>query len=159
MTETNLRRGLTVWPERDCLLSRLKDELLLYGKDELQDLLIVLPTQRLATCLLAMLAAHHQACFPPLTYTWESLLKDLIPDLTDEQGQIWSEISDHSLELVITSHIRQGSYQHIHLGHAHELKQFFSDLEEHELGEDSLTGLISTLEGDYYRRHLLLRCC
>lgn len=143
--------GITIWPEGTCLLTQLKKELVTCEASQLHSMLVVLPTQRLATCLSGMLASHFGACLPPLMQTWESFLSGQVPLLSTEGGRIWTEISDHAFELILVSLIREGCFRHLHPGHAHELCQFFSDLEEFDMGDPEMEALNERLREDYYR--------
>ena len=155
--------GITVWPEETCLLSELKKELIRSSiPSELSRKLIIMPTQRLATCLTGMLAEYYGAFFPPAIQTWESFLAEQFPVLVASDGAVRAEMSDQAMGLILASLIKEGSYRHIHQGHSHELKQFFSDLEEFGMGDQELAALAEKLRSDHYRdpghiEHLLDR--
>ncbi|MEZ4744257.1 MAG: hypothetical protein R3B45_17710 [Bdellovibrionota bacterium] len=55
--------GLQLFPTDHCLLKELRDQLLQLNNDEMSRTLVVLPTQRLATYLLTMMAQKRSSFF------------------------------------------------------------------------------------------------
>lgn len=139
--------GVHLWPDEDCLLEGLCEQLLAHHSDDLADVVVILPTQRLITVLIAMIAQKLKGFRPPKLYTLEQFIGQFAERYTkDLKG-----VSDLVEEVLIASLIREKQYKHLALGHEHELKQFFSDLREHGLEKLGFERLHQILLEDCYR--------
>lgn len=138
--------GLVLWPTNTCMLSALAANLANFDGDDLANCAVVLPTQRLATALIALLAGIKGTFRPPVIRTLDVFVRENSmqgPDLREPAPDMIQEI-------LICNIIKQGNYQHLHLGHEHELKQFFGELSENGLGGSGLDLLIEAIKSDYY---------
>jgi hypothetical protein len=141
-----INHGLVLWPTHNCLLSILATELGKLDPEDLADCVVVLPTQRLATSLLALLAQAKGALRPPAIWTLDSFVREQVADDPD----MLMPAPEMVQEVLINNIIKAGAYVHLHLGHEHELKHFFSELTETGLGESGIDKLIQTIHTDFY---------
>ncbi|MFK7824003.1 MAG: PD-(D/E)XK nuclease family protein [Oligoflexales bacterium] len=142
-----IKPGVHLWPSEDCLLEGLCKQLLTHHKEELDEVVVILPTQRLITVLIAMIAKKLGGFRPPRLYT----LEQFISKYGSEHTKDLHAVSDLVEELLIASLIREKQYKHLALGHEHELKQFFNDLREHGLEKLGFERIHQVLQEDCYR--------
>ena len=142
-----IKPGVRLWSDEECLLEGLCEQLLSYHKDELDDVVVILPTQRLVTVLIAMIAKKLGGFRPPKLYT----LEQFIAHYGEPYAKEVHTVSDLVEELLIASLIREKQYKHLALGHEHELKQFFSDIREHSLEKLGFERIHQVLVEDCYR--------
>lgn len=140
------KAGVKVWPPHVCLLSELCLELCQYSREELSKITVVLPTQRLVTCLLAMLAKQLESVQPPRVLTLEPFISGSNSSLQSKQVA-----SDLLQELMIASIIRDRDFKHLSLGHEHEIKQLFNDISEHALDAEAFESIDEILRSDVFR--------
>ena len=105
--------GIEIWGEKDCLLSLLSDHIARAHKNDLQDVVVVLPTQRLLTCLLAILGKKLEVFHPPKLYTLETFVREF----GEDSSQV-PVISDLVQELILGALVREKNYSH-QIGRAH----------------------------------------
>lgn len=139
--------GVQLWNNDECLMEALCEQLLRHHKAELDQIIVILPTQRLNTVLTAMIAKKLGGFRPPKLYT----LEQFIGEYAQQQKSDLHVVSDLVEELLIASLIREKQYKHLSLGHEHELKQFFSDIREHGLEKLGFERIKQTLQEDCYR--------
>lgn len=126
-----------------CLVEEFVQHLLKYSAEELQNVTVLLPTQRLATAIIAALAITRRAFFPPRLLTIESYIENLL----EHRG---AAASDDLVELLLGLYISKGNYSHIKDGDEHEVRQLFEEMEEFDLGEDDLRSLPNQVLADHY---------
>ena len=139
--------GVHLWQDEECLLERLSEQLLSLHEGDLENVVVILPTQRLITVLIAMIAQKLGGFRPPKVYT----LEQFIDHYAGQEAKDFHGVSDLVEELLIASLIREKQYRHLSLGHEHELKQFFNDLREHGLEQIGFERLQQVLVEDCYR--------
>ncbi len=136
--------GLSLFPEDEPLLPLLAREIIAKHKHNLEKLLIILPTQRLATILLAMLAKEIGSFVPPKILTLEQFIQSHIkPEL--------KATSPMTQELLLSQLLLQNSYSHLRVGHEHELNQFFNDLTEMNLLDQAHEKMQAILADDFHK--------
>lgn len=138
---------LRLMPPHTDMIQVLADELLAIPRHDLRQTLVLLPTQRLGTQLLATMSMKEVAFVPPQVLTMESFLgreasriKPLPP-----------VIPDAAWEWVLADIIRGGSYEHVRQGHERELRLFHQELTEAGLADIGFAKLRETLAVDVYR--------
>ena len=134
--------------QSECLVTRLVGELCDLEEAELAESVIILPTERLAVYLLAMLAANRGACIPPKVMTLDSFLSRAFDK--DESSSI---ISNVCLELLLSVFIKEGKFDHIGPGAEKEVKVKGGEETKMGVEEEAVTiaedeDEISTNEGD-----------
>ena len=110
------------------LLEALARELLTLPTQDYASTWIVMPTQRLATSLLAMLSAQKGTLRPPRIWTLDGFLHEAAsPALFPLQpADPWL------VELTLQRLLQEGEYLHLRAGDHHELLQLFADIQEEE---------------------------
>ena len=149
--------GIEIWGEKDCLLSLLSDHIARAHKNDLQDVVVVLPTQRLLTCLLAILGKKLEVFHPPKLYTLETFVREF----GEDSSQV-PVISDLVQELILGALVREKNYSHLLPGHEHEIKQFFNDIAEYDLGIRAFASMRDVISKDQHAQeqhveHLIRR--
>lgn len=114
------------------MLKKIAEELSVYSPSELASIVIVLPTQRLAVHLLGQLEQNHKVRSDlvfqaPQMFTLENFVRWACEK---EKAPSATVLADASLENLLSMLIEEGSYVHLRKGHEHEIKQFFSLIEE-----------------------------
>lgn len=127
-----------------CLISALIEDLAGRSREELEETMILLPTQRLGTYLLTGLLLQHRALIPPRILTLENLLQQEAP--RDRRV-----IADSGIDLLLGRLIAEGHYTHLHPGHERELRLLHSELYDHGLRESALEKLKTAIREDIYK--------
>ncbi len=135
------------------MLAAFCAQLLQQHRDHLDQLLILLPTQRLATQLRALLtSAGSRRVFPRL-YTLDTFVTEhfaaevlrgspLLQDAADLAG--FRELTDEVNRLILSALLNeQNSFVHLHGGHEAEIYHLFAEIDEYELGEEAFRRLES----------------
>ena len=68
--------GLSLWPQQSCLITELAEELSLWSNEELKQIVLVVPTQRLALHILQRLALQRKAFVPPKILNFEKFVSE-----------------------------------------------------------------------------------
>ncbi len=127
-----------------CLISALIDDLAQRSRGELEETIILLPTQRLGTYVLSGLLARHRALAAPRIMTLENLLQQLAP--RDRRV-----IGDSGVDLLLGRLIAEGHYTHLHPGHEREIRLLYSELFDHGLRADAMDRLKTAIRDDIYK--------
>ena len=144
-------------PPETCMLEELTEYLCGLPRDELARSLVILPTQRLSTVLLAWMAQRLVAFEPPTITTMERLLQDEGNKAALEAGHPpLSVASDLTIDLIISQIIRTEAFIHLQQGHARELRLFFSEIADADLNETAFERLTLCMTEDIYKneKHL-----
>ncbi len=139
--------GIRIIPSKDDLLEVLSLELQQFSAEELQDVLVILPTQRLGQYLLTLLGVHKQTFLAPTLLTLETFIQQQIPHALQDM----TILSPSAEELLLASIIKQTPFKHIQKGHEHEIREFFSQLHQAEIGESAFDSLKTLIQKDIYR--------
>ena len=151
-TSHSLPSGIQLWPKESCLLSRLVDELCLLPMETLRHVLIVLPTHRLGTVLLAMLAQKRQVLLAPTITTWDGFVDQAFkPSFT-----LKKVFPDSCSELLLRQLLHEKKYRYLTLGFEHELLQFFGDIIDGGLDKEAFSRLRQTFLEDVYHSEQFL---
>src|SRR5205085_886288 len=100
----------TLWPAERCLVSELAATLAALPRDELAAARVVLPTKRLRTWLLALLAEELGAFVPPKLASIDELVGALADQLTPGATAAAGAVTPLSLELLLASLLREREY-------------------------------------------------
>ena len=113
---------LLLLPPDVCVLSRLCADLSTLDRATLARCAVILPTRRLVTFCLAVLAQRHTAFEPPLLTTLDGFLA--------RQGAVEHyPLSDElQIEQILSMLLTTGTYKYLRPAYAHEIRQFFNDL-------------------------------
>ena len=117
---------LVLLPSNACIVSRLCADLAALDRAVLARSAVILPTRRLVTFCLATLAEQHGTYEPPLLTTLDGFWARLC---VGEQPVVDELHSEHILHLLLT----QGNYKYLRPAFAHELRQFFNDVNAADL--------------------------
>jgi len=139
--------GVRIFDAENDLIAQLSSELDCFSAEELRELLIVLPTQRLAPYLLATLAAKHGSFVAPTVLTLETLIHQHANDALKSN----TILSPSAEELLIASLLKQGNFRHLQKGHEHEIREFFSQIDSFHLKDNAFSRLRSLIRKDIYR--------
>ncbi len=139
--------GLSLWPATACLITELADELLLLDDESLRQTTVVLPTKRLHTWLLALLAKSRGALVPPRLLTFDEFVEAWAPAAADDSLTPLSPLAE---ELLLAALLKEQSYRHLRLGFEHEIRQFFAELVEWSLVGQAFTALARVIETNVY---------
>jgi ATP-dependent helicase/DNAse subunit B len=129
-----------------CLLEQVFFEICKIDRDLLYNVVIVLPTKRLSTLLLAMLAKKHGAFRPPRMFTLETFVQDF-----SCSNNNLSLISDLALEFIVKRLIKEKSYRHLNVDHTHELGIIFSEIIEKSVGKSIFEKIQDIFMQESYR--------
>ncbi len=143
--------SLRLWPAECCLVSELALKLAALDPDVLAASRVVLPTKRLRTWLLALLAQHRKAFVPPKLTSLDELVGVFAEALTPGAAGATAAASTLTLELLLASLLRQREYVHLKAGHAHEIQQLFAELDEWGLAEEAYQRLEEVVARDVVR--------
>jgi RecB family exonuclease len=133
-----------IYEPSTCLISALVETAAGLSPSELQETLILLPTQRLATYVLAGLLRHHGALRPPRLLTLENLLSQVAP--RDRRL-----IGDSGVDLLLGRLIAEGQYTHLRPGHERELRLLYGEIFAHGLRGEALDRLKQAIRDDIYK--------
>ncbi len=135
------------------LVEALAHELLSIPTQDYSSIWIVLPTQRLATSLLAMLSAQKGTLRPPRVWTLEGFLHELTAEtlFPHQPADPWL------LELTLQRLLQEGHYQHLRTGDHHELLQLFSDIQEEGKEQEVFLQWETHLVEDVYKTEAQIR--
>ena len=138
--------AVKIWPQSECLISRLADELCEMEDDVLAKTRVILPTERLSVYLLAKIATTRGACIPPKVTTLDRFVSEVFPP--EQEPSIIGQLS---FELLLTVLIKEGAYDHVRPGCENEVKQLFSEIVEFGMGEAAFDRLKDVIASDVYR--------
>ena len=141
--------GLSLWPSSSCLISELHAELKALSPEQLRGCHIVLPTKRLATWLMAMLAQERPAFIPPRCYTLDDFIERQAVDLASGPQPLRS-MGDLEQELLLASLLKEGAYQHLRYGHEHEVKQLLSEFADWGMNLEAFDRLAEVVAQNIY---------
>lgn len=151
-TADRLQSGIQLWPKESCLLSRLVDELSRLPMEQLRRVLIVLPTHRLGTVLLAMLTQKKQVIVAPTITTWDGFVDQAFrPSFT-----LKKVFPDSCSELLLRHLLKEKKYRYLTLGFEHELLQFFGEIIDCGLDKEAFSRLRQTFLEDVYQSEQFL---
>ena len=108
------------------LVEALAHELLAMPTLDYASTWIVMPTQRLATSLLAMLSAQKGTLRPPRVWTLDGFFHEVACEslFPMQPADPWF------LELTLARLLQEDDYRHLRAGDHHELLQLFADIQE-----------------------------
>ncbi len=129
------------------MLTQLSSELDRFSSEDLQHVLIILPTQRLGQYLLALLGKKRGSFIAPTILTLETWIHQHKPSHLEEL----CVLSVSAEELLLASLIKQGRYRHLQKGHEHEIREFFSQVDQIDFGNSVFTQLKNLIQKDIYR--------
>lgn len=141
------QKNIKKWPTQTCLISKLTDQLSKTFQQDLSEVLIVLPTQRLSVILSAHLAQQNEALLAPDILTLDSFASQNIP----KTHTLLKPASDLLQEALLADIIKSKEYKHLKVGHEHEIKQFFADIIESSIEQTAFEKLQETVLNDFYR--------
>jgi len=141
--------GLHLWPAVACLITELAAELGELTEDELHETTVVLPTKRLATWLLALLAQRRGACVPPRCFTFNDFINHHAANL-DAVAATSAPLGPLEQEVLLASLLKEQGYRHLKPGHEHEIRQLFAELAEWGLNERAFPALAAAVTGNVY---------
>lgn len=136
---------LKVFPADTCLSSTLAQAFIKAGEKNLENVLIILPTQRLGTQLCASLARSWGALIPPDILTMESLIK---------KSKLDSELrvcSDASFDFLAQRLLSTGQYKYVKPGQERELRLILGELYENGVRVSAFPNLKEHIQNDIYR--------
>ena len=116
----------TLLSSRQCLVQYLRDYYLARDTQDFSGELLILPTQRLATRLLAEIAAVIGAVLPPRIETFESFAHSRV---TVEL----QPLSDATIELLILEELKGGQFKFLRPGHQRELRLLYGEMIENDI--------------------------
>lgn len=143
----HVESGVRIIPAHNDLVTLLSHELSQFSAEQMKDLIVVLPTQRLGQYLLALLASQHKVFLAPTILTLENFVQKNIAS----EGRVKHILTSNSEELLLVSLIEQGKFIHLQKGHEHEIREFFSQIAQVELGAKAFVNLRDFLLKDVYR--------
>ncbi len=126
------KSGITLWYEEACLITKLAKELEYFSDEEIRHVGVVLPTQRLATYLLGVMAKKRKSFLAPQVMTIDPYIQKLFTFYHQNQTSK-TVITELASELLLSHLIVQSRYTYLAKGREREIKQFFSECEEHGL--------------------------
>ena len=142
----SLKAGLHIIPHDKDLLVTLSKELCSLNEKELKNTLVVLPTQRLGQYLLAHLSKQKASHSYPKVTTLEKLIEEFFP-----HSKTHVRLISSTEELLLGSLLRQKNYRHLQKGHEHEIREFFSQMDQHCFQETLFRKIQSHIQKDIYR--------
>ena len=140
--------SLKVLDAGDCMITALVGHLAAGGVKRLEDVTVILPTQRLCTAFLARLSRQFGACLGPVTWTLEQFVAALTP--VDAPPLV------HETELILLTRalLASRAMRHVKEKHARELVQFFGEIDEMGEGEAAFAKLKQFWQEDpYHHEH------
>ncbi|SMF76153.1 PD-(D/E)XK nuclease family protein [Pseudobacteriovorax antillogorgiicola] len=128
-----------------CLVSSLADVLSKSSSKDLSRTLILLPTQRLGTHLIARLARHWAAFIPPKISSLEAIIQQARPTT---HGSV---VSETSLEFIIQRTLHRETYKYLQPGHERELRLILGELYDNDCRDDGFEKGRNFIRQDIYR--------
>lgn len=116
----------TLLSPAQCLINHLKDYFCSQNSYDFSSELIILPTQRLATKLISLLALELDAIIPPQIETFESFARDAV-------AVSCQTLSDSAIELLILENLKTHKYHFLRPGHQRELRLIYGEMIEQEI--------------------------
>lgn len=133
LNQANLDRqsGLLLWSQDVCLLTELRAMLCSAYASNMQQICILLPTQRLRVLLLGGIAQQQRAFFAPQISTLEQYAQQICFDNpTSPQAKL--RVADEALLKLLMQHtIEELDAKHIQLPHVNECLQIYRELAQH----------------------------
>ena len=136
---------LKVFSSETCLISTLASQLIALDRRDLQDHLVILPTQRLATHLSGILARKWGALIPPTFLSMEALIK---------RGACQSSpriISDAALDFLVQRKLAEQEWNFLRPGQERELRLILGELYENKQRDQAFALIKRHIEEDIYR--------
>ncbi len=137
--------SLNFFPPAVCLASELIDELSQWSQDELAQTLLVVPTQRLGTHILAGILEHHKALRTPSILTLERLLTE------HGNSSGVNQIPESAVELILHQQLQSGLFTQLQVGHERELRLLHNELFEQGLRHTAPDELLRIIAEDIYK--------
>ncbi|HYX37031.1 MAG TPA: PD-(D/E)XK nuclease family protein [Oligoflexus sp.] len=137
--------SLHIFSPEVCLATELIHELSQWNQERLAQTLLIVPTQRLGTYILAGILEHHAAIRTPGIITLEKLLS--------QQAQLPNValVPDSAVELILHQQLDKGSYTQLQVGHERELRLLHNELHEHGIRDEALDTLERVIAEDIYK--------
>lgn len=139
------KSGLKIYSLNKSFLETFISELDCYTEEELHDLFIILPTQRLAPYLLALLAKKRKVFFAPSILSLEAWLQ------TQSDKVQETVLSSSAEELLVASLLKKHKFLHLQKGHEHEIRELFSQIDQVQLGRKAFRKWKSYIQNDIYK--------
>ena len=117
------------------------------SNEELKQIVLVVPTQRLALHILQRLALQRKAFVPPKILNFEKFVSEF--SQKDQNKNL--VVSDLSAELILGSLLKEKNYKHLMVRDEHELLQFFKEIIETGLLENAFERMRDCFAEDIYR--------
>ncbi|MBI2603522.1 MAG: exodeoxyribonuclease V subunit gamma [Deltaproteobacteria bacterium] len=137
--------SIKIVKKSECLLTLLREELSALGNDQVSESIVILPTQRLSQYLLELLKREN-LLVPPTVVTLDSFISRF-----SQTGKNDVVLLPHISEWVMSSLISECRFRHIQKGHAHEICELFSQLEDGGSKYDFFDSLKNIIRTDVYR--------
>lgn len=128
-----------------CLASELIHELSQWDADDLAETLLLVPTQRLGTALLAGILRQHAALRAPKIMTFENFIR---MSSADPNLRV---IPESGIELLLRQQLETGDYRQLRAGHERELRLLHNEMIEQACRETALLELQRVLREDIYK--------
>ncbi len=137
--------SLHIFSPEVCLATELIHELSQWTQDQLAHTLLIVPTQRLGTYILAGILEHHAAIRTPGIITLEKLL--------NQQAQLpnFSLVPDSAVELILHQQLEKGTFTQLQVGHERELRLLHNELHEQGIRDVALETLETVIAEDIYK--------
>jgi|GEM_PF-3109030 len=143
-------------PASACLISVLVEELRQTAACLGPPPVIVLPTRRLGTALIAALTSESpgRAIVAPITFTLEDMIRKGVDQMDSPEANALLALTlwpANRIELVLERILHHETYKLLHPGHAHEIAHFFGELEKNSLASHGFGELRRIVAEDVYR--------
>ncbi|MFW7380793.1 MAG: PD-(D/E)XK nuclease family protein [Oligoflexus sp.] len=138
--------GYFVQPTQSCLVTALIQELVKITNEELQRMILVVPTQRLASYILSQVARKRGAFLPPEINTLENLLSKEAARLHPLRIA-----TDGMVEFLLGQKLKQEHYEQVRSGHERELRLILGELYDQRVRHSALPALHQCLAEDIYK--------
>jgi RecB family exonuclease len=127
------------------LATELIHELSQWTQEQLAQTLLIVPTQRLGTHILAGILEHHAAIRTPGIITLEKLLS--------QQAQLPNValVPDSAVELILHQQLEKGNFTQLQVGHERELRLLHNELYEQGIRGEALDSLEQVIAEDIYK--------
>jgi RecB family exonuclease len=137
--------SLHIFSPEVCLATELIHELSQWTQEQLARTLLIVPTQRLGTYILAGILEHHAAIRTPGIITLEKLLgqEAELPGL--------ALVPDSAVELILHQQLEKGSFTQLQVGHERELRLLHNELHEQGIRAEALDTLERVIAEDIYK--------
>ena len=114
--------SLHIFSPEVCLATEVIHELSQWTQEQLARTLLIVPTQRLGTYILAGILEHHAAIRTPGIITLEKLLgqEAQLPNL--------ALVPDSAVELILHQQLEKGTFTQLQVGHERELRLLHNEL-------------------------------